>query len=146
MPPNAPLTAAQFSISVDGYSIGSFAELVGITTEVEPFDFLDSPDQVVGSRKLLGKSKPPTVVLKRGQTVGTELWSWHEAVVSGNVVAARKDCTLVMSDAAGRPVARYHLRNAWPSKLEIVTLKAGPAAALFETVTLVCERLERLAP
>ncbi|GAA5030378.1 phage tail protein [Actinopolymorpha pittospori] len=144
MPPINALTAAQFSIIVDGYSVGSFSELVGITTEVEPFDF-DSTDQVVGPRKLLGKPKPPTVVLKRGQTPSMELWNWHEAVVSGNMAAARKDCTLVMYAVDGKPVARYQLFKAWPSKLEIVTLKGGPTEALFETVTLVCERLQRLA-
>jgi phage tail-like protein len=143
MPPSDVLTAARFSITVDGYSIASFSELVGIASEVEP---LDSADQVVDTRKLPGRRKPPTVTLRRGQTSELELWAWHEAVVSGDVAAGRKDCTLVMYAVDGKPVARYYLEHAWPSKLEVGALKAGPAEALYETVTLVCERLQRLAP
>ena len=46
----------------------------------------------------------------------------------------------------GAPVARYHLENAWPSKLEIGSLKAGASEVLMETVTLVCEQIQRVAP
>ncbi|MET9021832.1 phage tail protein [Actinopolymorpha sp. NPDC004070] len=86
------------------------------------------------------------MTLKRGQTNELELWAWHEAAVSGDVRAARKDCTRVMYAVDGKPVARCHLDHAWPSTLEVGALKAGPAEALYETVTLICERLHRLAP
>ena len=89
--------------------------------------------------------RPATVVLSRGQTSDLQLWSWHEAVVSGDAAAARKDCTLVMYAADGKPVARYYLSQAWPSKLEVGALKAGPAEALYETATFVCDRLQRIA-
>ena len=48
-----------------------------------------------------------------------ELWLWHEAVLMGDIVAARKSCSLVMYATDGTPVARYHLEMAWPSKLEV---------------------------
>jgi hypothetical protein len=35
---------------------------------------------------------------------------------------------------------------AWPSKLEIGALKAGSSEVLWETVTLVCEMIQRVAP
>ena len=43
----------------------------------------------------------------------------------GDMAAARKSCSLVMFNTKGKPVARYHLENAWPSKIEIGALKAG---------------------
>ena len=46
----------------------------------------------------------------------------------------------------GTPVARYHLEMAWPSKLEVGGLKAGASEVLMETVTLVCEHIQRVAP
>ena len=49
-----------------------------------------------------------------------------------------------MYNTKGDPVARYHLTNAWPSKLEIGGLKAGSSEVLMETVTIVCERIERV--
>ena len=115
--PNDALTAARFSITIDGYEIASFSELQGITTEVEPVDFLESTDKEVVFKKLPGKRKPPTIVLKRGKNTSMELWAWHEAVLQGNIVAARKSCSLIMYNYDGAPVARYHLEQAWPSKL-----------------------------
>jgi phage tail-like protein len=147
--PNQPsdaLTAARFSITIDGYEIASFAELLGITTEVEAVELMESTDKAVVLKKLPGKTKPPTLVLKRGKNTSMELWAWHEAVLNGDIVAARKSCSLVMYSTDGKPVARYHLEHAWPAKLEIGALKAGASEVLMETVTLVCEHIQRVAP
>jgi len=147
--PNQPsdaLTAARFSITIDGYEIASFAELLGITTEVEAVELMESTDKSVVLKKLPGKVKPPTLVLKRGKNTSMELWAWHEAVLNGDIVAARKSCSLVMYSTDGKPVARYHLEHAWPAKLEIGALKAGASEVLMETVTLVCEHIQRVAP
>jgi phage tail-like protein len=143
--PNDALTAARFSITIDGYEIASFSELSGITTEVEAVDFLESSDKEVIFKKLPGKRKPPTVVLKRGKNNSMELWAWHEAVLMGDIVAARKSCSLVMYNYDGKPVARYHMEHAWPAKLEIGALKAGASEVLMETVTLVCESIQRVS-
>src|ERR1700746_558221 len=118
--PNGPdaITSSRFSITIDGYEIASFSELQGITTQVEPVDFFHSNDKSVMLSKLPGKASPPTVVLKRGKNSSMELWTWHEAVLTGDMAAARKSCSLVMYNSDGKPVARYHLENAWPAKLE----------------------------
>jgi len=148
MPPpqSDALTAARFSITIDGYEIASFSELQGITTSVEVVDFIESSDKEVIIKKLPGKKNPPTLVLKRGKNAGMELWGWHEAVLSGNMAAARKSCSLVMYNVEGKPVARYHLEHAWPAKIEIGALKAGASEVLMETVTMVCEHIQRVAP
>jgi phage tail-like protein len=139
--PNDALTAARFSLTIDGVEIASFSELQGITSEVEPIEFLE------GDETRLGKLKPPTVVLKRGKNQGLELWAWHEAVRSGDIAAARKSVSLVMYNTQDKPVAHYHLENAWPSKLEIGGLNArGSEVVLTETVTIVAERIQRLQP
>lgn len=144
--PGDAITAARFSIVIDGYQIASFSELVGITTEVEPVELLESTDKEVMLKKLPGKRKPPTLTLKRGKNNSMELWMWHEAVLMGDIIAARKSCSLVMYATDGTPVARYHLEMAWPSKLEVGALKAGASEVLMETVTLVCEHIQRVAP
>ncbi|HEY3263340.1 MAG TPA: phage tail protein [Pseudonocardiaceae bacterium] len=144
--PNDALTAARFSVTIDGYEIAAFSELAGITTEVQPVDFLESTDKEVIFKKLPGTKKPPTVVLKRGKNAGLELWAWHQAVLDGDIAAARKSASLVMYNTDGKPVARYHMEHAWPAKIEIGALKAGASEVLMETVTIVCENLQRVAP
>src|SRR6266496_3259155 len=136
--PNDALTAARFSITIDGYEIASFSELGGITTEVEPVKFLESSDKEIILKQLPGTYKPCTVVLKRGKNQSMELWAWHESVLNGDIVAARKSCSLVMYNYDGKAVARYHMMHAWPSKLEVGALKAGASEVLMETVTIVC--------
>ena len=143
--PNDAITAARFSITIDGYEIASFSELQGITTEVKPVELIESTDKEIILKKLPGKTEPATLVLKRGKNSSMELWAWHEAVLMGDIVAARKSCSLVMYDTAGKPVARYHLEHAWPSKLEIGALKAGASEVLMETVTIVAERIQRVS-
>ncbi|WP_083661421.1 phage tail protein [Actinophytocola xanthii] len=143
--PNDAITAARFSITIDGYEIASFSELQGITTEVEPVELMESTDNEIILKKLPGKAKPATLVLKRGKNSSMELWAWHEAVLMGDIVAARKSCSLVMYSTDGKPVARYHLEHAWPSKLEVGALKAGSSEVLMETVTIVSERIQRVS-
>jgi phage tail-like protein len=140
------ITSSRFSITIDGYEIASFSELQGITTQVEPVDFYHSNDKNVMLSKLPGKSSPPTVVLKRGKNSSMELWSWHEAVLMGDMANARKSCSLVMYGPKGEPMARYHLENAWPAKLEVGAMRAGSSEVLTESVTVVCEHIQRVAP
>jgi phage tail-like protein len=146
-PPLGPrdgLTAARFSITIDGYEIAAFSELGGITSEVEAVDFQESADKEI-LKKLPGKASA-AVVLKRGLTQGLELWSWHEAVRNGDIAAARKSASLVIHDASGKPVGRYHLENAWPSKVEVDGLTAtGGSQVLFETVTFVADNIQRVS-
>src|SRR5687768_5976700 len=87
---NDALSAARFSLTVDGYEIAQFSELTGITTEIDVVDFMESSDKENILKKLPGKRKPPTIILKRGKNASMELWAWHESVIQGNVAAARK--------------------------------------------------------
>ena len=90
MPPTQQdaLTAARFSITIDGYEIASFSELQGITTSVEVVDFVESSDKEVIIKKLPGRKNPPTLVLKRGKNAGKlrnywnhrNIYTWHKFI------------------------------------------------------------------
>ena len=127
------ITATRFSITIDGYEIASFSELQGISSSV------DVP--VAGAPVARA-----AVVLKRGLNRAMELWSWHEAARIGDLRSSRKSATLVAYGADGKPVARYYLENAWPSKIEVGSLRAGASEVLMETVTMTCEFIQRVSP
>jgi phage tail-like protein len=139
--PHDAITAARFSITVDGVEIAQFSELMGITSEAGPLDLTGRVLQ-----KLPGQRKPPTVTLKRGMTRDTGIFAWHQSVVEGQIAQARKNCALVMYGTDGTATAKYYLENAWPSKVEISALKAGASEVLYETVTLTCDNIQRVAP
>jgi phage tail-like protein len=144
--PGDAVTANRYSITIDGYEIASFSELSGIVSEIEPSDFWETSGDQVQLSKLPGKFKPPSVTLKRGMNGSLELWSWHEAVRRGTMDAARRSCSLTMYNTEGKPVAKFWLENAWPSKIDLAGLKAGASEALMETVVLTAENIQRIAP
>ena len=125
------LVVDRYSLMVEGREIAVFSELAGINSEVPT---------------AAGQQKWQNIVLKRGATSNLEMSAWHEAVLNGDIVAARKNASVQMYSPEGRPVARYNLTNAWPSKVEISGLKAGASEVLMETVTITAERMERVAP
>jgi phage tail-like protein len=139
------IQASRFALTIDGQEIASFNELTELTSEVEPVELMESTDKELILKKLPGKAKPATVTLSRSMTSSMDLWAWHEAVLQGNIAAARKSATLVMYSPDGKAVARYHLEQAWPSKLEVAPPETGAKAALRETVTIVCEHIQRVA-
>ena len=131
------LIPVRFEVSVDGHSLGVFSELVGISSAVEIVDATSaSPTETI-------LKKPPTVTLKRGMTRNIEMAAWHELVILGDIAAARKSCSLTMFNAKGEPVARYHLTDAWPQKVEIGV--SATSGLLMETITMTCDFLQRVS-
>jgi phage tail-like protein len=135
------VTAARYSLIVDGSEVATFSEFPGLVSGLERSQLELTAGRAL---KLPGKRTPPTVTLKRGMSVNTDMWTWHEAALAGDL-SARKDADLVMYATDGKPVARYHLENAWPSKVEIGGLKADSTEVLMETVTIVCEHIQRVS-
>jgi phage tail-like protein len=143
MPPavNTVLTAARFIISIDGKDT-SFSELAGINSEVESSEYISvDPGGNISHTKQYGKTKPPTITLKRGVDSDTKMWAWHQLVLTGDP-AARVTATLSLQDAQGTTFQKYVLEGAWCSKLDIGGLKAGDSAVVMETVTIVCDYIE----
>jgi phage tail-like protein len=138
-----PITASRLSLMIGKDEIASFSELLGIISEMDPAEYVESSDEGVISRQLLGKPKPPIVVLRRAKSSKMELWTWHESARTGAMAEARKTCQLTMYNAQGKPAAAYVLRNAWPSKLE-VSASRDSREVMYETVTLTCDAIQRV--
>jgi len=128
------LTAARFSLVIDGAEVGSFAEAT-ISTDVQSVD--TTPTAL---KKLPGKRTPPTLTLKRGKS-STSLLRWASLPIGG-AVESRKSGSLVMYNTDGAPVARYHLENAWPTKIEVVSLDASKNEVSIETLELVADSVQ----
>jgi len=139
-----PLTAAKFSLVIDGVEIAAFNEIVSLGSETEP----GATAGATAGSTAQTPTKPllPHVTLKRGMSTRMELWAWRQAVAEGQMTAARKSASLVMYDTAGTAVAKFWLTNAWPSSIELTALKAGSGEVLYETVTLLCDNLQRVSP
>lgn len=146
MPTEEAITASRFTVSIDGVEIATFSELRGIVTQIATVDSVESSDHGVVIRKIAGNPMPPELTLSKGKTHNMQLWAWHESARRGEMGACRKSCSLVMYDTTGKPTAKYYLERAWPKKIEIGALKAGANEVLTESVTIVCEDIQRVAP
>jgi phage tail-like protein len=143
--PAGAIAPARFSITIDDHEIASFSELQGLTSGVDPDTLALGADKKGKlALKVPAKRTPPAVTLRRGATADLTLFAWHSDALQA--ATGRRNAELIFFAADGRPVARYHLENAWPAKIEIESLKAGASEVLYETVIIVCERLEALEP
>lgn len=118
-----PLVSAWFSLEFQGQVGGAFRECTGLGSENEVVEEKSAgPDGKLILKKIPGRMKYNNITLKRGITSAMDMWKWRKLVEEGKISEARKNGSVVMYSSDGKPVARWDLVNAWPSKL------TGPAA------------------
>jgi phage tail-like protein len=140
------LASALFRIwTVEGSA--DFAELGGITSEVEHTEYMEAGPLGALFSRHAGRSKPPTVTLRRAMRTGpstTWLWSWH-AMARQSLPSMQRDCFLMLfgpgDHLRGLPRMTYILMNAVPTKMEVSAMKAGGTEVVTQSVTLQCEDL-----
>jgi phage tail-like protein len=143
----AYLTSALFKVDwVDGSS--TFSELAGINSEIEQAEYMEVGNKGAEYGRFFGKAKPPTITLKRAMSAGddtTKIWAWHQLARAG-LPSGYKSATFQLF-AAGQDIEKdtallsYTLVNAFPTKLEIASMKAGGTEVVLQTVTLQCDEI-----
>ena len=142
---DSPIAASRFGISIDGVQIASFSELQGITTKVDVIEFRESSDDGVRIVKIPGATAPEgEVKFKMSMGSNLEMNSWLEAAQAGMMSQARKSCSLVCYDAENKPVAKFYLENAWPSKCTLSPMRAGGNDVLTQEWSLSYETIQRV--
>lgn len=140
------LSSAVFRLAtVEGTA--DFAELGGITSEVENTEYMDSGPFGAIFARYAGRAKPPTITLKRAMRTGPStlwIWSWHQSARQA-LPTMRRQAFLTFygpgDDPTGVGRMTYSLVNAWPAKVEISGVKAGSSEVIYQTVTLQCDDL-----
>ncbi len=143
--PKDSLVAQRYKVEIDGVVIASCQEVSGTTSEVDKIElkYNDAMGKPV-IKQMIGAYKPPTLTLKRAADASMELWNWHKAALEGNLAGARRNGSIVQFDFMHGEVARYNFYDAWVSKIEASGMKAFDNTPAVETVTIVCERLEKV--
>jgi phage tail-like protein len=117
-----------------------FSEVEGLSGEIEVIEYREGADRVNTARKLPGLAKYPNVSLKRGITGRTDLFEWWKSVRDGQV--QRRNVTITLLDEQRQAVLRWHLRDAFPVKIEGPSLNATGNEVAIETLELAHEGLE----
>ena len=130
-----PLTAAKFSLVLDGQEIAAFNDLGGVTSSIK----LPRADGKAAQLETL------SIVLKRPASQHLEMSAWHRAATT-QLTGYRKNVTLVFYDTANTPVMKFELKGAWPAEYHLTSLQAGSSEVLYESVTLTASSFERVSP
>ena len=117
-----------------------FSEVEVPSGEIEVIEYREGGDRVNSARKLPGLAKYPNVTLKRGITGRTDLFEWWKSVRDGQV--QRRNVTITLLDEQRQAVLRWHLRDAFPVKIEGPSLNATGNEVAIETLELAHEGLE----
>ncbi|GAA1343147.1 phage tail protein [Saccharothrix algeriensis] len=133
-----------FGVQLGGFMVESLQEVSGLTVEEDVVEVAQvTPTGKPLLRKQPGAQKGGEVTLTRGLDISEEFTKWlKETLEKGAVAAARQNVTIEVKDSEGNTVRRMQLMNAWASKWEGPSLKAGESSAATEKVTLVFEEIK----
>lgn len=128
---------SRFYVMIDALPHAVFTEVSGLQVESEVMDYAEGGNNAFVHR-LAGRTKYSNITLKRGMTVGNELFTWYMLIVQGRAFLKR-NLTIVMYNPAGLFVSAWNYVNAYPVKWVGPQLTAGGAQAAVETLELAHE-------
>ena len=136
-----PYRAFNFKMEVQGVTEGHFTEVSGLEAKVTPISYREAGNnQVV--HYVPGRVEYGAVTLRYGLTRSRELYDWFLSGVRGKL--QRKNLSIVLLDSDGATaVMRWNLVNAWAAQWRGSLLDAQSQEVAIESLTLVCETLER---
>ncbi|OIV35253.1 phage tail protein [Mangrovactinospora gilvigrisea] len=140
--PGDALTSHNFGLQIDGVMVEYLQSVEGLSMEQDVIEYQQvSANGKPVVKKLPGVKKAGQCTVVRGATQSASFSQWINQSIQGNMGSARKNASIIFMDYMNSPVKRYHLRNAWCSKVDASSAKAGEASALTETVTITFEEL-----
>lgn len=134
-----PLPAFCFEVrlSINGMGDGKayFKSVGGLKAETEVVDYRAGGVNN-STYKLVGATKWPNLVLKRGFTADGKLMDWRKAWLSPTETKTRATVTITQLDTQMQPKYEWQFADAWPAKWELSELDASKNEVAIETVEL----------
>ena len=136
-----PIRAYNFTLEIDGKAEGYFTNCSGLGMRVTPIRYREGGDART-VHYLAGPVEYGEVTLRYGLSDSRVLWDWAMTAVGGN--PQRKNISLIMQGPEGTAERlRWNLFDSWPCAWHGAALDALGKEFAIETLTLVCERIER---
>ena len=150
---DAPTFAGRFCIEIGGKEdagleprvVGAFTEVSGLRAEVAVEDVKEGGTNGF-VHHLPGRVTWPNVVLKRGVTDSTALFSWLATAVNNGTVGSvtgtsdgsvqKRQATIKLVDGAGRDVQTVVLKDAFPVSWTGPTLAVSAGDVAYEELEI----------
>lgn len=137
---NDPHPAFRFEVRIDDFR-GGFSECSGLGAEIEVMEYREGGvnDHV---HQFVTTTRQQNLLLRRG-IVNRELYDWHAAVVSGDIVT--RDGSIRVLDGSGQAVVmEWRFRSAFPVKWLGPALDALESRVAVEVLELAHDGLTRV--
>jgi len=134
-----------FKLTLGGHeSAGYFKECTGLSSEHEvvPHTSTDAKGKSL-VQKFPGQLKWANITLKRGVDTNSELWTWRQQVIDGDIDAARQTGTIELVNWKGDPVVTYSFTRGWPCRYSAPGMNAGGNEILVEEIEIAHEGFTR---
>lgn len=133
-----PFPVFRFDVSWDDSEHMEFAEVSGLTMEVQPIEYRYGNQKDPIPIQMPGLKKFSNITLKRGVVRGdAKYFEWINSVALNTV--QRRDVTVSMLDEQHNPVVTWKIQKAWPVKIEGPGLKASGNEVAIESMELAHE-------
>jgi len=127
--------AFRFAVQIDGIDEAVFSECTLPNLEVDIQEQKEGGYNS-GVHQLPGPLKPGKLVLKRGLAHSSQLLSWYQDVLTGNLKDVQKQVSVVMYDGELNEFMRWNFIRAFPVKWSGPSFKTADNAIAIETLEL----------
>lgn len=151
---NDPMVAQNFALEVDGAPISILSGVSGLDIEIDVVTIQqngkDGKMQQVKTRGSMTKAPDLSLTRMAPTDIASDgLWKWFTDIRTKGFALTdrtgnRKNGSVVMYDSVGTEVGRFNFFNAWPSKIATDAMSTDSNDAVKETITLICESIERV--
>jgi len=136
-----PYPNFNFLVDLDGNQVAGFSDVELPEGRIETIiHYRDGSDRDTTPRLLPGRVDYGPLILRRGFTGDTTLYDWWHSVTQGHV--DRRNVVVILLDETRQEVARWRIRDAWPSKYAPSDLVALGNEVVIETLELTHEGIE----
>lgn len=127
-----PLGELSFKISIQGMTLGRFAECTGLAVEYEVTEYAEGGNNEF-VHQLRGRVRYPNVTLRRGITYEDELLRWFYTVQEPD---KRPPVTIAILDSLGGPVRHFALSAALPVRWTGPSATSASGSAASESLEI----------
>jgi phage tail-like protein len=132
-----PMTTFHFQVDWGGTNVG-FSEVTGLNIEVQPIEYRDGLSPEFSPTKMPGLKKYGNITLKRGVFKSdNEYYDWLNTIKLNTVT--RRDINISLLDEEHKPVMKWKIINAWPTKITSPDMKATGNEVAIEQVEIAHE-------
>lgn len=137
-----PYSQYNFEVQVDGETVAGFAEVSGITMQLETVQYQEGGvnDHV---HTLPGTFAHANLVMQRGMTRDATFWEWIQDVMSGNVT--RKNIVVTLQEGYRTSSAwGWEFEGAYPTMWRGPDLVSTDRGMAIESIELTYDRFSKL--